>query len=136
MKKTIKVVAAIIENNENEILCALRSPSMSLPNLWEFPGGKVEPGENINTALEREIEEELGCRIKALEVFCDTVHEYDSFKINLICITSSIISGEPIASEHSKLIWLKPENLQSLKWASADISAVKKLMPTKKELVN
>ena len=53
MKKSIKVVAAIIENENNEILCALRSPSMSLPNMWEFPGGKVEEGESLGAAIER-----------------------------------------------------------------------------------
>ena len=58
MKKTIKVVAAIIENENNEILCALRSPEMTLPNQWEFPGGKVEQGESLFEAIEREIKEE------------------------------------------------------------------------------
>ena len=62
MEKRVKVVAAIIENEQNEILCALRSPVMSLPNKWEFPGGKVEKGEDIYSALEREISEELGCK--------------------------------------------------------------------------
>ena len=51
MKKNIKVVDTIIENENNEILCALRSPNMSLPNMWEFPGGKVEKGENLTTDL-------------------------------------------------------------------------------------
>ena len=55
MKKVVKVVAAIIENEENEILCALRSPEMSIPNMWEFPGGKVEKGEDLYSAIEREI---------------------------------------------------------------------------------
>jgi len=55
MKKLIKVVAAIIENENNEILCALRSPIMSLPNMWEFPGGKVENSETLKDAIEREI---------------------------------------------------------------------------------
>jgi len=59
MKKHVKVVAAIIENDQQEILCALRSPRMSVPNHWEFPGGKVEVNESIYSALEREIAEEL-----------------------------------------------------------------------------
>ena len=53
MKKLVKVVGAIIENEDREILCALRSPSMSLPNLWEFPGGKVETNETLKEAVER-----------------------------------------------------------------------------------
>ncbi|GKU82029.1 (deoxy)nucleoside triphosphate pyrophosphohydrolase [Niallia sp. NCCP-28] len=128
MKKTINVVAAIIENDQNEILCALRSPQMSLPNRWEFPGGKVEKGENIFSALEREIQEELGCQIKANELFHENTHEYEAFIITLICIKANIIEGTPTTSEHSKLIWLKRENLDSLNWAPADILAVTALI--------
>lgn len=51
MKKTIKVVAAIIENEKQEILCALRSPKMSIPNMWEFPGGKVEEGKKLKSLV-------------------------------------------------------------------------------------
>ncbi|WP_026092447.1 (deoxy)nucleoside triphosphate pyrophosphohydrolase [Calidifontibacillus oryziterrae] len=128
MKKIIKVVAAIMENEHSEILCALRSPNMSIPNMWEFPGGKVEANEDLFSALEREIEEELSCKIEAHEIFNENTHEYDTFIIDLIAIKSKIIGGTPIASEHSKLIWLKRENLDSLKWAPADIPAVEQLI--------
>lgn len=128
MKKTIKVVGAIIENNDNEILCALRSPIMALPNLWEFPGGKIEEGEEIKDAIEREIKEELDCNVLFQEVFCDYTHEYDKFIINLITVKCNLIEGFPKASEHSNLIWLKRENLDSLKWAPADIPTVEKLI--------
>ncbi|WP_409294044.1 (deoxy)nucleoside triphosphate pyrophosphohydrolase [Peribacillus sp. SCS-26] len=128
MKKFIKVVAAIIENEQKDILCALRSPQMSIPNLWEFPGGKVEPNEDIYSALEREINEELGCQITDLELFNENTHEYETYIINLISIMCKIASGEPQPTEHSKLIWLKKENLNSLKWAPADIPAVEQLV--------
>lgn len=130
-KKTLKVVAAIIENEDHEILCALRSPEMSFPNLWEFPGGKVEANEDIYSALEREIEEELGCKIKAAAVFNENIHEYETFIIHLVTIKSQIIEGIPAASEHAKIIWLKRENLDSLNWAPADIPAVAQLMEEK-----
>ncbi|WP_174731986.1 (deoxy)nucleoside triphosphate pyrophosphohydrolase [Mesobacillus harenae] len=132
MKKVIKVVAAIIENDQNEILCALRSPEMAIPNMWEFPGGKVEKDEDIYAALVREIDEELGCEVKATgEVFNDNTHEYDTFTINLISIKCSIVKGSPMPSEHSKLLWLKRDNLDSLKWAPADIPAVEQLIHEK-----
>ena len=132
MKKLVKVVAAIIENDQNEILCALRSPQMSIPNMWEFPGGKVEENEDIYSALEREIYEELDCKIKtSKEVFNDNVHEYETFIINLKSIKCKVVEGTPTPSEHSKLIWLKTENLDSLKWAPADISAVEQLINKK-----
>lgn len=124
-------MAAIIENDQKEIMCALRSPEMSIPNMWEFPGGKVEPDEDIFSALEREIEEEMGCKIKSLDVFNENVHEYETFIINLISIKANIIEGIPTVSEHSKLIWLKRENLNSLKWAPADIPAVEQLIHEK-----
>jgi len=135
MKKQIKVVAAIIENDQDEILCALRSPEMSMGNLWEFPGGKVEENEDPYSALVREISEELGCTIETSdEIFNDNTHEYDAITVNLLSIKAKIVLGTPTAREHSKLIWLKRENLSSLRWAPADIPAVKQLM-TEKEVL-
>jgi 8-oxo-dGTP diphosphatase len=132
MKTLVKVVAAIIENENNEILCALRSPEMSIPNKWEFPGGKVEANEDIYSALEREIDEELGCKIETTkEVFNDNTHEYETFIINLISIKCKVVEGTPTPREHSKLIWLKRENLKSLVWAPADIPAVEQLIQEK-----
>lgn len=124
MKKIVKVVGAIIENDANEILCALRSPIMVLPNLWEFPGGKIEPGEDIKHAIEREIQEELDCQVLCKEVFCNHVHEYDSIIVDLTTVKCELIQNVPFAKEHSKLIWLKRENLGSLNWAPADLPTV------------
>lgn len=128
MKKLVKVVGAIIENKNSEVLCALRSTKMSIPNLWEFPGGKVEHGEEISDTIIREIREELGCHIEFKKVFHYNTHEYDNFIVNLITVKCSIVEGEPIASEHDKLIWLKKENLKSLNWAPADVPAVELLV--------
>jgi 8-oxo-dGTP diphosphatase len=127
LKKLIDVVGAIIENSDNEILCALRSPNMSLPNMWEFPGGKLEKDENMKDAIAREIKEELNCEVTFTSVFHDNTHEYDKFIIRLITVKCNLISGTPTATEHSKLIWLKRENLISLNWAPADIPAVMQL---------
>lgn len=131
MKKLIKVVGAIIENDKNEILCALRSPEMNLPNLWEFPGGKVEQNESLSEAIEREIQEELKFSIEYKELFNDNTHEYEKFIVNLITIKCKLVAGAPIATEHSKIIWLKRENLKSLKWAPADIPTVVQLIKEK-----
>lgn len=128
MKKRVKVVAAIIENEYNEILCTLRSPQMTLPNMWEFPGGKVEKGESLKSAIEREIMEELDCKIEALDIFHDNTHEYENIIVNLICMKCRIVDGVPSSNEHSELIWFKRENLESLVWAPADIPAVNALI--------
>lgn len=127
MKKTVKVVAAIIENEHDEVLCALRSIKMTLPNLWEFPGGKIEPGESVADAIVREIREELDCDVEFISIFNDNTHEYDNSIVNLITTKCRIIGGYPVANEHAKLIWLSKENLISLNWAPADIPAVKLL---------
>jgi 8-oxo-dGTP diphosphatase len=131
MKKSIKVVGAIIENENNEILCALRSPDMNLPNLWEFPGGKVEENEDIGSAIVREIYEEMACDIESGQVFDDSTYEYENIVVNLITIKCKLKSRNPIPKEHSKLIWLHRSNLSSLKWAPADIPAVEKLIAEK-----
>ncbi|EKO1913175.1 (deoxy)nucleoside triphosphate pyrophosphohydrolase [Clostridium botulinum] len=131
MKKLIKVVGAIIENENNEILCALRSTKMSLPNLWEFPGGKIEKGESLADAIVREIKEELDCTISFIDVFNENTHEYDKFIVNLTTVRCKLMNGQPIANEHDKLIWLSKENLISLNWAPADIPAVVQLVKEK-----
>ncbi len=131
MKKLIKVVGAIIENENNEILCALRSPLMAIPNMWEFPGGKIQGSETLKEAIEREIKEELACVVEFIDTFNDNTHEYDKFIVNLITVKCRITSGTPTISEHSKLIWLHRENLLSLKWAPADIPAVEQLLAEK-----
>ncbi|MGG1396844.1 (deoxy)nucleoside triphosphate pyrophosphohydrolase [Bacillus salipaludis] len=132
MKRLVKVVAAIIENEKDEILCALRSTDMSTPNIWEFPGGKVEENEDIYSALKREIDEELDCKIEtSKKVFNDNTHEYETVIINLLTIKCKVVEGSPTPREHSKLIWLKRKNLDSLKWAPADIPAVQQLIHEK-----
>lgn len=127
MKKQIKVVAAIIENEQEEILCALRSPTMSMPNMWEFPGGKVEENEDLYSAIKREIQEELGCLVEPDELHNEHVHEYETFIIQLIALKCRLVEGTPKPSEHSKLLWLKRDHLSSLVWAPADIPAVELL---------
>ena len=131
MKKLIKVVGAIIENEDNEILCALRSPTMTIPNTWEFPGGKIEGNETLKEAIEREIKEELACEVEFINSFNDNTHEYDKYTVNLITTKCRLLTGTPTAFEHSKLIWLRRENLLSLKWSPADMAAVNQLLTEK-----
>ena len=75
--------------------------------------------------------EELNCKVIANDIFNENTHEYDTFIITLISIKCTLVEGTPISKEHSKLIWLKRENLSSLKWAPADIPAVKQLIHEK-----
>lgn len=120
-------MGAIIENENREILCALRGPDMTLPNYWEFPGGKIEKGESKEEALIREINEELGCNIEVFEAVEDTTYEYDQVIVRLETFMAKIISGTPILSEHAELKWVTREALSKLNWAPADIPAIEKL---------
>lgn len=128
LKKVLKVIGAIIENNEKEILCALRSKDMSLPGFWEFPGGKLEEGESPEKAIIREIDEELCCKVEFNSLFSATTYEYDEYILNLLIAKCTLVDGQPMANEHAKLLWLPIDYIESLNWAPADIPAVKKLI--------
>lgn len=126
MKKHINVVGAVIVD-EGKILCAQRGDAGSLPNMWEFPGGKIEPGETPEQALGREITEELECQIVVGEHVDTTTHEYDFGVVTLTTFFCKLIAGPPKLTEHAALEWLVPADLSSLNWAPADIPAIVKI---------
>lgn len=99
-----------------------------MPNLWEFPGGKVEKDESIDNAIVREIKEELDCDVEFINVFYNYTYEYDNTIVNLITVTCRITACKPTVKEHAKLIWVNKENLDSLKWVPADIPTVELLI--------
>lgn len=128
MPAEITVVAAILRDETDRILCALRNPDGSRPNLWEFPGGKVEPGETAAQALQRELIEELGCIIEtAGEIYAESRHAYEDITIRLLAMHCTLQSGQPRPLEHSALLWLPAAALASLVWAPADLPIVYKL---------
>ncbi len=100
---------------------------MTLPNYWEFPGGKIEEGETKEKALKREIQEELGCTIEVFDQIEDTTYEYEKVIVRLETFMSKVISGTPTLSEHAEIRWISREELPSLNWAPADIPAIEKL---------
>jgi 8-oxo-dGTP diphosphatase len=126
--KKVDVVGAVIFNEKSEVLCALRSQNMSLPGFWEFPGGKIEPGETPQQCLVREIQEELNCTIQVGELVSDASHEYPTIIVRLITFTATITEGKPAASEHEKLIWLPLNQISTLEWAPADLPTINELM--------
>lgn len=119
----IEVVGAVIIK-DGKVLCAQRGDIGKLPLKWEFPGGKVEPSESPRQALEREIQEELECKIDVEDEITTTVHEYDFATISLTTFFCKLVEGLPQLSEHASVEWLAPGDLPDLDWAPADIPAV------------
>lgn len=127
MKKQINVVGAIIIDKE-QVLCAQRGPGRALANLWEFPGGKIEKGEQPINALKRELAEELLIEVSVDEQpFEVTSHEYDFGIVTLTTFICRLRKGVPKLTEHIAIKWLPVECLRELQWAPADIPAVEKL---------
>ncbi|AWC27753.1 MULTISPECIES: (deoxy)nucleoside triphosphate pyrophosphohydrolase [Bacillus cereus group] len=126
MKKNIYVVGAVIVEN-GKILCAQRGPAKSLPLKWEFPGGKIEEGESPQEALQREISEEMHCKVQIGEQIDYTAYEYDFGIVHLKTFYCELIEGSPVLTEHVEIKWLPPNELASLDWAPADIPTIEKL---------
>lgn len=126
--KQVDVAGAVIVNGRGEVLCARRSPGMAQAGLWEFPGGKLEPGEDPRAALRREIREELGCEIEVGEQVADATHAYPHAVVRLITFYARLRSGTPTPVEHAELAWLPPAELARLEWAPADLPTVARLV--------
>ena len=127
MKKKINVVAAVLTRGQT-ILAAQRSSKMSLPGMWEFPGGKIELDESPAEALLSELEEELLCKAEIGEYIQTTEHEYDFGIVNLTTYYCLLTGDEPRLTEHSEIRWVHVAELDQLNWAPADIPAVKQVM--------
>lgn len=93
---------------------------MSMPLKWEFPGGKIKPGETPEECLKREVREELGIEIELRAPLQSVSHQYPDFMVTLYPFICSISSGEIILHEHAALVWRVPAELQRLDWAEAD----------------
>lgn len=117
----IKVVAALIENN-NKVLLARRSTGdVNVLGKWEFPGGKVEQDENEFKAIEREIKEEFELTIKAKEFLINNVCEYPTKVVDLRLYKCDYVSGEFNLHDHSEYKWVDKEELLEYDLAPADI---------------
>lgn len=96
--------------------------------MWEFPGGKIEPGESPQEALKREIHEELGCDVVVGDLINTARHRYDFGTVHLTTYYCTLESGEPRVTEHSALDWRLPADLPNLQWAPADLPAVAQIV--------
>lgn len=126
----VSVVCAIIMRGEL-IMLAQRPPGKKLGGLWEFPGGKVEPGETAAAALHRELHEELGCNVRITQTLSPFVHEYSWGSIELIPFVCELTadSPDPHPHEHTAIAWVEREKLAIYEMAPADVPLLKALMP-------
>jgi len=121
-----KVTAAIIKD-ENRLLIAKRHSKDPLGGKWEFPGGKIEPGETPQECLVREIKEELGVEVKIGPFYDDNVYSSQDHDIHLLFYWAEVINGEVISVVHDDLKWTTIEELVNFDFAPADIPIVKRL---------
>lgn len=116
--KTVKVVVAIITHN-NRIFATQRGYG-EFKDGWEFPGGKIEPGETPQQALAREIKEELDTEIEVGDYLETVEYDYPTFHLSMDCFFCTIKSGELVLKEHEAAKWLTAETLDSVDWLPAD----------------
>jgi 8-oxo-dGTP diphosphatase len=120
------VVAALIER-DGSILMSRRRPDQSLPNCWEFPGGKVEPGESPAAALAREIEEELGCTVAVGAIYDVVFHAYEAFDLYMLVYRCTIAAGTPAALQVAAVDWIERRRIPTLELPPADYPLARKL---------
>ncbi|MDC3418359.1 (deoxy)nucleoside triphosphate pyrophosphohydrolase [Aquibacillus salsiterrae] len=122
----IKVTAAIILNKD-KILITKRRTTMKLPNLWEFPGGKLEENEAPEDCVIREIDEELGITIKVHSHFLTNTHHYEFGDVELMSYLAVLIGGQIELREHAEYKWVDIEDLSAYEFAPADVPIINKI---------
>ena len=122
-RKTIKVVAAIIRKDDR--IFATQRGYGEFKDGWEFPGGKVEPGESSKEALAREIREELDADISVGDLLCTVEYDYPQFHLSMDCFWATLIEGSEMKLlEHEASKWLTRDQLDSVDWLPADTAVI------------
>ena len=121
--RRVSVVAAVVWRGD-DVFAARRRPSVARGGAWEFPGGKVEPGESEPEALCRELEEELGLSVHIGERLGAWVHRYPDLEVELIAYACAWREGPSRQTDHDRIVWTRPSALPELAWAEADLGVV------------
>lgn len=121
--KRIEVVAGIIKDGSK--IFATQRGYGEQKGFWEFPGGKMEPGETPQQALKRELNEELAIDVNVGDFLCTVEHDYPAFHLTMHCYFCTIAGGKaPELLEHEAAKWLAPAELHSVDWLAADVKVV------------
>lgn len=123
--KCIEVVAGIIRDS-GKVFATQRGYG-DFKDGWEFPGGKVEPGETPQQALVRELREELCIDVSVGDFLCTVEYDYPAFHLTMHCFFCSVVGGELTLLEHEAARWLSEADLHSVEWLPADVEVVKAL---------
>ena len=123
--KIVRVVAAVIES-DHKIFATQRGYG-EFKGGWEFPGGKIEPGETPQQALVREIEEELDTEIEVGELIDTVEYDYPSFHLSMDCFWCKIVKGNLVLLEAEASKWLAKDELYSVEWLPAVGGLIKKI---------
>ena len=126
----IEVVAALIWDKDRFLICQ-RPKNMARGLLWEYVGGKVEPGETKQEALIRECREELDVTITVGDVFMDVVHEYPDITVHLTLFHASIAEGTIRLLEHNAIAWITPAEIPDYDFCPADEDINKQIIKGK-----
>lgn len=125
-KDMVEVVAALIWQNERFMICQ-RPPEKPRGSLWEFVGGKVEPGESREEALIRECREELAVRVIPEDVYMEVDYDYPDISVHLTLFTARIAEGTPQRLEHSDIRWITPTEIDNYCFCPADKAILEKI---------
>ena len=122
----VEVVAALIWENDKFMICQ-RPAHKARALLWEFVGGKVEPGETKEQALIRECQEELAITLSVGNVFMDVVHEYPDITVHLTLFNATIAAGTPQKLEHNDIQWIYVDEIANYEFCPADTEILERL---------
>jgi 8-oxo-dGTP diphosphatase len=119
--EALRVVAAVLVDRQGQVLIAQRPPGKWQAGRWEFPGGKLEPGEDEATAVRRELAEELGIRVDAAERLADITHEYPDRRVAIGLWLVLRHAGEPVGLDGQALRWVPADSLETCDLLEADL---------------
>ncbi len=124
---TIKVVGCIIQR-DGKFLITKRLKHSHLGHLWEFPGGKIEPGETVEQCAIRECREEIDVEVQPIKLLQEIQHDYPEVSVHLYFVICELISGQPKAIHCADWAWVRPEELSQYEFPEADKKIIEKLV--------